>query len=387
RAEVARAGAAFLPRIEASWSRSHTTAATDGRPSQHSAAREWRIALTQPLFDWALWSHRQLADVRRARQSLMAAQARQQLRMQVVERYFAALAARDELALDLEAHAVLQAQQVSTLARREAGEATLIDLHELQAELARSSHAVSDARTRAQLRLQQVQDMLGHPVQGLAGLPEQQALPGLFPDDLTAWIAQAGSSNFDIQLARLDQRIAALEGSRALGDYLPRAMFKASHGRQDGGAAPPGRPPTRSSAIGVQLTIPLFSGIEGNYRRRQTLALEEQAAHELEAARRKTLAAVHESHALAQQGRRSIAELDAFVTAAARALEATRIGYRIGNRREIDLIRTQATLRGARRDRLRARYDALLHSLRLKALTASLTHADIEAINQLLQPD
>ena len=67
------------------------------------------------------------------------------------------------------------------------------------------------------------------------------------------------------------------------------------------------------------------------------------------------------------------------------AVEANRTGYAIGVRINLDVLNAQQQLYATRRDLAQARYDTLLAGLRLKAVSGSLSQADIEAINRLLQ--
>lgn len=67
------------------------------------------------------------------------------------------------------------------------------------------------------------------------------------------------------------------------------------------------------------------------------------------------------------------------------AVEANRTGYAIGVRINLDVLNTQQQLYATRRDLAQARYGALLAGLRLKASSGSLSQADIEAVNSLLE--
>jgi len=83
----------------------------------------------------------------------------------------------------------------------------------------------------------------------------------------------------------------------------------------------------------------------------------------------------------------TLAQVEALASAVAsstESLEANRVGYRIGTRINIDVLNAQQQLYTARRDLARARSEALMQGLRLKAAVGSLAESDIVAINQLL---
>ena len=89
-------------------------------PSSRRERRERQITLTQPLFDWSAVSSYRHAELQEARKQLQWLQASQALRMKAVERYFAALQARDQAALDRDSHAALQGQLASARQRLKA---------------------------------------------------------------------------------------------------------------------------------------------------------------------------------------------------------------------------------------------------------------------------
>ncbi|EJN07984.1 TolC family protein [Herbaspirillum sp. YR522] len=379
-----RARAGFLPRVEASWTRGQSTQHYPGTSPVRQDRRERRITLTQPLLDWNAWGNYRHAQLQQARKQLQWLQAIQALRIKAVERYFAALQARDQAALERDSQAALQAQLAAARARLAAGAATLIDIADIEAELARAANRTALAHSAQQSRMRELETMLGQPIGALTGLPGALSMPTVYPDDLESWTSQAASSHPEVQLRELDLKLATLDIDRARTEFLPKASLQAGHVRNGTGAGGWQSAPTSSHSISVQITIPLFSGLESVHGVRQGLAQQEKALHQVQQARRQAADEAGDSFSQAQAQRRSIDDLQQLVVAAQGALEATRIGYRVGSRRESDLLRKQNELWIAQRELLRARYEALVHGLRLKALTASLDVADIRAVNALL---
>src|SRR5699024_5307002 len=65
------------------------------------------------------------------------------------------------------------------------------------------------------------------------------------------------------------------------------------------------------------------------------------------------------------------------IRSAESALEATQAGYDVGTRNIVEVLNAQRTLFAAQRDYANARYDYILSSLSLKALTGLLNEEDI----------
>jgi outer membrane protein len=76
--------------------------------------------------------------------------------------------------------------------------------------------------------------------------------------------------------------------------------------------------------------------------------------------------------------------LEQAVASSETALASNKLGYEVGVRINIDVLNAQQQLFSTQRDLARARYDALLNGLRLKAAAGTLTEDDVVGVNQLL---
>jgi outer membrane protein len=68
------------------------------------------------------------------------------------------------------------------------------------------------------------------------------------------------------------------------------------------------------------------------------------------------------------------------------ALQANKLGYKIGARTNIDVLNAQSEDFQTQRDLTRARYDVLAGLLRLKQVTGVLAPSDLTQIDKLLAP-
>jgi outer membrane protein len=66
-------------------------------------------------------------------------------------------------------------------------------------------------------------------------------------------------------------------------------------------------------------------------------------------------------------------------------LDSTKLGYQVGVRINLDVLNAQQALASNKKDLAKARYDALMAGLKLKASTAQLSELDVQAINSQLQ--
>ena len=75
------------------------------------------------------------------------------------------------------------------------------------------------------------------------------------------------------------------------------------------------------------------------------------------------------------------------MTSSETALASNKLGYEVGVRINIDVLNSQQQLFSTKRDLARARYDAIMNGLRLKAAAGTLAEEDVEAVNRLLGND
>src|SRR5690606_34619570 len=139
------------------------------------------------------------------------------------------------------------------------------------------------------------------------------------------------------------------------------------------------------SAVGLQLSIPIFSGGEISSQVREQTSRLQEARYVHEAAKRQAVQSTQQYFSGVTSGLSRIQALRAAEESSLASLEANRTGYELGVRVNIDVLNAQQQLYETRRALSRARYDTLMNSLRLKAASGILSDEDIVAINGLLE--
>ena len=73
------------------------------------------------------------------------------------------------------------------------------------------------------------------------------------------------------------------------------------------------------------------------------------------------------------------------VTSATSALEATKVGYKVGTRNVVDLLQAEKNLYSAEKNLANAKYDYILSNLKLALASGTITPGDLVRINSLLK--
>ena len=361
------------------------TAAVESTFGNHGAS----LSASQPLY--------RPANVATARQGQRQAElakaqltsAEQDLIVRVTQAYFDVLAASDSLTFIQAQKAAVSEQLASAKRNFEVGTATITDTREAQARydltLAQEIAVQNDLRVK-KITLDQLTGQTGATPKPLA-LPV--AIAETTPNDVNSWVAQSEDANPAIQQARLGLEVAQLETQKAQAGNKPTLDLNASYAvTQNNGIASKSDADYRTnvSSVGLAFNLPLFAGFAIQNRIKETVSLEDKARSDLEGARRNVALATRSAFFGVQSGLGQVKALEAAETSSQVALDATKLGYQVGVRVNVDVLNAQTALYDTKAKLAKARYDVLVGGLKLRQASGTLKIDDLTAVNALLNP-
>ncbi|NYT62699.1 TolC family outer membrane protein [Alcaligenaceae bacterium] len=346
----------------------------------------WALTLVQPIVNIAAWGGLKRADYIAKSADVAQASAYQDLVLRVAQAYFDVLAAQDTLrALQAQKNAVntqLRAAQQGF----ELGSTTIADTYEAQARLDLLNANELQAQNILQVSLDLLAKIINERPAPLAELAPNTILPGPVPNRLSDWTLQSSQSNLAVALADLAAKIVEKQIDIAKSQHYPTVNLRAQTGSASDRSLynTGGGPRSLDSTIGLQLSIPIFTGGEiSSVVREQTSRLQ-QARYLLEDAKRQAVQSTQQYYSGVTSGLAQVSALQAAEKSSLASLKANQTGYEVGVRINIDVLNAQQQLYETQRSLSRARYDTLMNSLKLKASSGILSDQDIVAINQLL---
>lgn len=342
-----------------------------------------RIALSQPLFNWASWEQYQRSKLLVTVSEMQFAQAQQDLIVRVSQAYFDVLAAQDTLASVKAQKEAITEQLASAKRNFEVGTATITDSHEAQARFDLAVAQELAAESDLLIKRTALEQIIGRPIEELARLRPGVKISAPVPAQIEKWVEGAEQQNLGVLVQQLSQQIARRDIKVARAGHLPTVGLEVARAYSSRTTA--ANPSGYSNSVGVQLNIPVFSGFAVNSRVREAIALEEKARADLENARRTAIQNARQSYLGVNSGLAQVRALEAAEVSSQSALEANRLGYQVGVRINIDVLNAQQQLFVTRRDLARARYDALVNGLRLQAAAGILKEEDVVELNGMLQ--
>ena len=346
----------------------------------------WALTLIQPIIDFGKWDRLKQSEYFASSADVGLQQAYQNLILRAAQAYFDVLAAQDTLR-------ALQAQKsaVTTQLRAaqqgfELGSTTIADTYEAQARLDLLNANELVAQNVLQVSQDQLAKLINERPGILAELATDTALPAPSPNKIDDWTQQSVNASLDVARATLTTKIIEKQIDIAKSGHKPTLELHAQTGSasDQGIYGPRNGPRSLDSSVGLQLSIPIFTGGGISSQVREQTSRLQQARYELEAAKRQAVQSTQLYFSGVTSGLAQIRALQAAEKSSLASLKANQTGYEIGVRINIDVLNAQQQLYETQRALSRARYDTLMNSLRLKANSGILSDGDIVAINQLL---
>ena len=330
--------------------------------------------------------------IEQAKKGLESAQsdletAEQDLIVRVVTAYFDVLAGQDTLATTRASKTAITEQLASAKRNFEVGTATITDTREAQArfDLATAQEIAADNDLRAK-RIA-LDTLVGRNGVAPKALAVPVALPKLAPVAVEEWVTQADNQHPTVRRARVGLDVAQLETAKARAAESPTLDAVGSVGASDSrgnAVSSTSRGTATNASIGVQLNWPLYTGGATQARIKETLALEDKAGNDLQAARRGVAQGTRVAFFGVQSGQARVLALEAAEASSKLALEATQLGYKVGVRVNLDVLNAQTQLYSTQADLAKARYDVIVGGLRLRQASGQLASGDVESVNRLL---
>ena len=394
-AKAAQARAGLLPSASLTASASRTHTETTNSPETALNPREYGtqsagINLSQPLYRPAnLASYRQGEQ-----QSLLAEEqlkaAEQDLIVRVAQGYFDLLGAQDSLAFVRAQKAAVAEQLASARRNFEVGTATITDTREAQARFdlvtAQEIAAENDLRVK-QLALD---NLTGRTGTAPWPLKAGAALPGAAETGIEQWVASAEADNPTVRQARIAHEVARLEVEKAKAGEKPTLDVVAGINRtlNHGNSSNPnaGISHVNGASIGVNFSLPLFAGFALQNRVKETLMLEDKARADLDNASRSVAQAARVAYLGVVSGLGQVKAYEAAEASSQSLLEASKLGYQVGVRVNLDVLNAQSQLFDTKAKLAKARHDLLVGGLKLRQAGGVLKGEDLQGVNALLRP-
>ena len=355
----------------------------------------WAVTATQPLYNPQRRAQQQQLSLSAELVDLEWQAAGQALMLRTAERYFdLALAEEAQRVLRLQMDAV---QRATTEAqdRFKLGSVPVTDTHEARARLASVRAQVLSAESAVQLKRSLLADSTGLSATALvarlpASLPAASTAAshgsagGAAVRTLETWLNEAQAGNPDIRSQLLAAEVARQEAgkysrrSSATVDLVAQAGRDRLSGSGDFGSA---SNTGANRMIGIQLSVPLFTGGYRDAKQEEAMRLADKAAADVERTRQEVAQQVRAAWQGLSVGAERVQALAEALNASGARRDATQLGREVGQRTTLDLLNAENDAASAQLSLAQGRVGLLLDRLRLAALTGQLDEGALRSVN------
>ena len=217
------------------------------------------VSLVQPLFREQNWAAYNQAELQVAISEAQFKLAEQDVILRSAQTYFDVLIAQDTVQLTAAQKSSISQQLEQAKRNFEVGTATITDTYEAQAryDLIVAQELVS--ASNLEIKRRTLQQLINGDFNELNVLSSSFKLETPDPADVQKWVSDAQNGNFQVIQAQAAYQLAEREVDRNRGGHLPTVDLVANYSNNSVGGGTFAAN-TRSTAVGVQLNMPLFQG-------------------------------------------------------------------------------------------------------------------------------
>ena len=372
----------LLPQVNfsANWSENEVDYDDNAREGQEFDGERFTVQARQILFNWSA-----ISNLRRTRQAVAQRESELLDMMSLVlvdtsERYFNVLLAERNLNL-IRAERELVRQQV--LQTEEMYQRKLVRITDFLETQARADMVLTDeieAENRVALSREALAELTGEYIGELAHVKDDFTLPVL-ENNIDYWVELATENNSLLRSKREAVLVAKRGVQQEKGGHYPTVDLVFSNQTTDVGYDNQQSPKRETQYIGIDVTVPIFSGGSTSARVREAWAGYYIAREEEEGTRRQVLKRTRETWLNTRSSRRRIDAAQTSVRSATKSFEAMDKSFSFGTVTATDVLEALHARTRAERDYYSALYGYIVNWLVLKREAGILENEDLEQVN------
>lgn len=350
------------------------------------ASRVTTLSLRQPLFNLDAWERYKGGRAQTNYSEAMFTGNAQDLIIRLITVYLDVLLAEDQLQLAVAQRDAYAENQQANERMFKLGAGTRTDVLETMARYELSRAMVVEAQDNVETRRNKLAVIIGGPAGALdmllSGIPDLT----LSPATLSDWEGLARAANAGVLAQRHSVDYAQTEVARNKAGHAPRMDLVVSHSRNTADSLFTFNQESTVNSVGVQVSLPLYSGGSVNSQTRQAAARLGSARAELDSKLQQALVEVRKQFQLVSSSRLRLAAMEQAEQSARDAIDATRKSVAGGQRVNLDVLNAMQQLYTTRRDLSEAKHGYLLAYMRLHAAAGVLAADDLIKIGAYFQP-
>lgn len=389
--------AAMLPQVTVSGAISENYFVQGGSYAYYNQPL-YSAQLNQVIFDFGKFSTYVKGKYASELADLQLVNAKQQLMVNVAQAYFDVLYAEDTLLATQMTKRALEKQMTQAKAAFEVGSVTIADVNDAQAGFdAAAAQEIQDENNVINKK-NIFRNLTGIDPEQIQPLQDNINLELPKPGDAAQWSVIAESGNLNVKIANEQLAMAREDISISKSGHLPVINLTAQYQYTDTGniddtnvsstqlqtiTSIPGSPLSSYGvgSVGLQISVPIFSGGGISAQVRQAIANYEGSADQLVSVERQTDQNIRNAYWQVQNGVSIVLAQKAALKSAKTKLDSDRLGYQVGIRNSVDLVNSQKNYYQTFQTYQQSRYQYLMAQVQLNYLSGQIDDKFMQRIN------
>jgi outer membrane protein len=357
---------------------------SDAFAASSSTTRQIAITARQPIFRWDAWEGLKQVKTSVSLSEITLQLQRQEHILNVSESYFNVLRQQSLTVANLQEEKALFEQLNVMNAKSKEGLVAKSDVSEANAQY--ESARANRIATHVQLVLAQEQlaQLIGPYQENLAVLRDDFQFQKPYPADLDAWTALALSQNLSVQQARIQQHYAEDQKRVEKAALYPQIEAVGTYGYIKQTPQNVVSSDGQFDQVGVEMNWNVYTGGRTQKSIQKAAVNVKKSESQLDAMIRKANTDVKKSYMQVETDQAKLQARKAAMDSSEVVSRASQAQYREGLKTMVDVLLAQRNAFSSKQDYLNAKYDYLIHVLRLKASVGKLTEKDLEEMNAWL---
>lgn len=349
------------------------------RQSYHS--ENYSLNLSQHIYNKAAWENYQKFKSLAKQSSDESTEARAEATVDLAQRYFAALAADDELELVQAERRATQKNldRVNALYSKQL--AMITDQLDIQARVDSLAAQEVDAQNQVRVTRVALSEIIGRPVKEKLSRVRDDVELQVSTESLDSWVQLAVTDNPQLKASvnAVEAAQAALRGGK--GGHYPTVSLNLSAQNTNEGYNNSLAPKTDSYVAGIGVQIPIYSGGSTSARVRGLYEDQLTAELQMEAMRRQVVKETTNAYLTADSSVEKIRANRTALSSAEKSSVAAEKAFAFGVVNAVDVLTATQNEFKARRDLLKTQYDFITNLFILNRWAGKLSEESVESVN------
>lgn len=310
--------------------------------------------------------------------------AQQNLILLVAERYFDVLSAEEAIRLAKKQEEAIAKTRQQIEKRFKLGDASQTDFQEASERLDSVRVRMLDATNNLGVKRLALQDLFGSPVTmdklNIALKADQLKIPAL-----DVYLGKFKSQNIQLQILSVQEKVAREEAEKYGAIASPKLDAVAQTSKDNlsgsGNFGPATNTATNNYLVGLQLSIPLYTGGYRTAKQEESLLLIEKVKAEYAQSEQNLERTLRSIWFSLNSAKDKLAALNSAQKTGEARLSSTRLGYSNGSRTTLELLGAESDLIATDYALYMEKVNYLLNRLRLAALTGEISEQDLTLTN------